>query len=299
MLASCLIPRSRVRPWIWAAAAGAKTEMRDGESLRSVEGAPERRAKMRFGLTRGRYVVRLAETEDDVKAAQRLRHQLFRASQGQTASDGSDTDRLDRDDFDAACDHVLIEERRTGALACCFRLLPLESGRDIGQSYSAQYYELSSLRDFPGKIVEMGRFCIHTDHRNGDVLRVAWAAMTRYVDERGFDLLCGCSSFEGNDGEAYADAFALLRERHLAPTRWLPRPKAPNIFKFAKLLRWRRSDPAKAMRLMPPLLRGYLSLGGWVSDHAVIDRDLNTLHVFTGLEVKRVPRRKAQLLRQA
>ncbi|MEL6979573.1 MAG: GNAT family N-acyltransferase [Pseudomonadota bacterium] len=255
---------------------------------------------MRFGLARGRYGVRLAETPEDVRAAQRLRHRLFRADRGAPApgAAGEDASDLDVDQFDADCDHVMIEERRTGRLVCCFRLLPLSSGREIGRSYSAQFYELSSLNDFPGKIVEMGRFCIEPDHRNGDVLRLAWVAMTRYVDDRGFELLCGCSSFEGNDAEAYADTFALLREKHLAPKRWLPRVKAPYVFRFGKLLKLRRPDPAKAMRLMPPLLRGYLSLGGWVSDHAVIDRDLNTLHVFTGLEVKRVPQRKVEILRQ-
>ncbi|MBX2856099.1 MAG: GNAT family N-acetyltransferase [Rhodobacteraceae bacterium] len=252
----------------------------------------------RFGLTRGKYSVRIAETEDDVRAAQKLRHEVFIASRGAPVSEKTAAG-IDSDDFDADCDHVLIEERRTGKLVCCFRLLPLKNGEEIGRSYSAQYYELSNLKTFPGPIVEMGRFCIHPDHRDSEVLRIAWGAMTRYVDTRGFELLCGCSSFEGNDAQAYADAFALLKDKHLAPTRWLPRPKAPNIFKFAKLLRFKRPDNRQAMRLMPPLLRGYLSLGGWVSDHAVIDRDLNTLHVFTGLEVKRVPLRKVQLLRQA
>ena len=252
----------------------------------------------RFGLIRGKYNVRIAETEEDVRSAQKLRHELFIASRGAPAA-GRTEAGLDIDDFDANCDHVLIEERKTGKLVCCFRLLPLKNGAEIGRSYSAQYYELSNLQDFPGPIVEMGRFCIHPDHRDSEVLRIAWGAMTRYVEERGFELLCGCSSFEGNDAQAYADAFALLKDKHLAPTRWLPRPKAPNIFNFAKLLRLKRPDTRQAMRLMPPLLRGYLSLGGWVSDHAVIDRDLNTLHVFTGLEVKRVPLRKVQLLRQA
>lgn len=251
-----------------------------------------------MGLIRGRYSVRLAETPEDVRAAQQLRHAVFIADRPVAGSDAR-AGGLDADDFDAACDHVLIEERRSGALVCCFRLLPLSSGAEIDRSYSAQYYELSSLVEYPGPIVEMGRFCILPEHRNADVLRVAWVAMTRYVDDRGFELLCGCSSFEGNDAQVYADAFALLKEKHLAPKRWLPRPKAPAIFNFAKLLKLKRPDPRRAMRMMPPLLRGYLSLGGWVSDHAVIDRDLNTLHVFTGLEVKRVPTRKVQLLRQA
>ncbi len=252
----------------------------------------------RLGLTRGRYVARLAETSEDVAAAQRLRHQVFMADRGVSQVEGAE-EGLDQDAFDPKCHHMLIEDRKTDALVCCFRLMPLTSGAEITESYSAQYYELSGLRSFPGPIVEMGRFCVRADHRNADVLRVAWAAMTRYVEERGFELLFGCSSFEGNDADAYLDAFALLRERHLAPKRWLPRVKAPNVFRFAKLLAPRRADPARAMRLMPPLLRGYLSLGGWVSDHAVIDRELNTLHVFTGVEVKRVPQSRARALRQA
>ncbi|MCI4662882.1 MAG: GNAT family N-acetyltransferase [Neomegalonema sp.] len=249
----------------------------------------------RFRLIRGRYEVRLAESQADVERAQKLRYDIFIGGRG--IDDGSK--ELDVDAFDEHCDHILIEESRTGNLVCCFRLMPLASAAEIGRSYSAQYYELSALNDFPGPIVEMGRFCIHPDHRNADVLRMAWAAMTQYVDERGFELLFGCSSFEGNDADAYVDAFAMLKDKHLAPKRWLPRPKAPHIFRFGKLLKLRRPDPKKAFKGMPPLLRGYLSLGGWVSDHAVIDRDLNTLHVFTGLEVKRVPKRKVQLLRGA
>lgn len=249
-------------------------------------------------LIRGRYAVRLAETEDDVRAAQKLRHDVFIAGR-EVASSETRSAGLDADDIDPLCDHVLIEERKSGQLICCFRLLPLENGEQIDRSYSARYYELSSLRAFDGPMVEMGRFCIDPEHRNADVLRFAWAAMSRYVDERGVELLFGCSSFEGNDTEAYADVFAMLTEKHLAPKRWLPRVKAPYVFRFAKKLRLRRPDPVKAMRGMPPLLRGYLSLGGWVSDHAVIDKDLNTLHVFTGLEVKRVPSSKVRLLRQA
>ena len=144
----------------------------------------------------------------------------------------------------------------------------------------------------------MGRFCVHPDHRSGEVLRIAWSAMTRYVDAREIKLLIGCSSFKGVDAETYRDAFALLKDNHLAPARWLPRPKAANIFEFARKFRLRRPDPMHAMRLMPPLLRGYLSMGGWVSDHAVIDHDMNTLHVFTGLEISRVPERMSKALRR-
>lgn len=240
---------------------------------------------------RGPYRVRLAMDAEDVIAAQRLRYLAFIRDTGAAPRD----DALDSDRFDETCAHVLIE--KDGALVCCFRLMPFANGREIGRSYSAQYYNLGALADFPAPMVEMGRFCVHPDHRTPHVLRVAWQAMTRYVDSKGIEMLFGCSSFEGADAEAHADALALLRARHLAPRRWLPLPKAPKIFRFGALLRREKPDPKRGMMRMPPLLRGYLSLGGWVSDHAVIDEDLNTLHVFTGVEINNVPNRVAKWLR--
>jgi putative hemolysin len=142
----------------------------------------------------------------------------------------------------------------------------------------------------------MGRFCIHPEWRDADILRVAWGAMTAYVDKAGIKMLFGCSSFHGTDAREYSDAFAMLKARHLAPTRFLPRVKAPNVFRFAARLR-RKPDARKAMLKMPPLLRTYLVMGGWVSDHAVVDRDLNTLHVFTGLEIAAIPPARKRLLR--
>ncbi|PZQ99460.1 MAG: ornithine-acyl-ACP acyltransferase [Cereibacter sphaeroides] len=249
-----------------------------------------------LSLRKGRYAARMAETTDDLLRAQELRYLTFIVSTG-AQQDGSRADGRDADDFDALCTHVLVEEVKTGTLVCCFRLLPLMNGTEIGRSYSAQYYNLSALADFDGPMVEMGRFCIHPDWRDPDILRVAWGAMTRFVDETGVEMLFGCSSFHGTEAETYHDAFALLKDGHLAPKRWLPRVKAPDVFRFARALRRFRPDAKRAMQAMPPLLRTYLLMGGWVSDHAVVDRDLNTLHVFTGLEIRAIPPARARLLR--
>ncbi len=245
-----------------------------------------------LSLRKGRYAARLATGDDDIRAAQELRYLTFIAATGAEPREGGrDTDR-----FDEICQHVLVHEVKTGTLVCCFRLLPLNGGGEIGRSYSAQYYELSALEDFDGPMVEMGRFCIHPDHRDPDILRVAWGAMTRFVDREGVEMLFGCSSFHGTETDEYLDAFAMLKERHLAPKRWLPKVKAPNVFRFARRLR-RKPDAKRAMLTMPPLLRTYLVMGGWVSDHAVVDRDLNTLHVFTGLEIRAIPPARQRLLR--
>ncbi len=240
-------------------------------------------------LERGRYTARFAKSQADLLAAQRLRYLSFRA-------EAPDADGLDADAFDPACAHVLVEDTASGQLVCCFRLLHLKDGSEIRRSYSAQFYELSALCDFSGPMVEMGRFCIHPAWHDPDILRLAWGAMTAYVDRERVEMLFGCSSFQGTDAETYADAFALLQERHIAPKRWLPRVKAPRVIDFAKRLT-RRPDLKLAQTRMPPLLRTYLLMGGWVSDHAVVDSDLDTLHVFTGLEISAVPPARARLLR--
>ena len=245
-----------------------------------------------LNLGTGRYAARLANGGADVAAAQALRHRAFRAATGARAS----SDSLDRDAFDARCAHVLVEETGSGALVCCFRLLHLPAN-DIASSYSAQYYDLSALQGFAGSLLEVGRFCIDPDRHDADILRVAWGALTGLVDARGVDLLFGCASFHGTDARAYADSFAMLRDRHLAPSRWRPRTKAPDVIRFAGR-HGRAPDLGRALARMPPLLRTYLVMGGWVSDHAVVDREMNTLHVFTGLEVRNVPPGRARLLRR-
>ncbi|MBI1492112.1 GNAT family N-acetyltransferase [Halocynthiibacter styelae] len=235
-------------------------------------------------LNKGRYIAREGRSLADVQAAQALRQRCFR------------DDAPDADHFDDICTHILIEERTSGDLVCCFRMLPIRNGSEINLSYSAQYYELSGLSGFDGPMIEMGRFCIDPAWTDPDILRVAWGAMTRYVDENGVEMLFGCSSFQGTEAAEYYDSFALLRDRHLAPKRFLPRVKAPGVFRFAERLR-RKPDAKRAMKTMPPLLRTYLVMGGWVSDHAVVDPDMNTLHVFTGLEIRAIPPARARLLR--
>ncbi|WP_299404365.1 GNAT family N-acyltransferase [uncultured Roseobacter sp.] len=231
-----------------------------------------------------RYAARIATDPDDILTAQELRARCF----------GLDCAR-DADGFDARCAHILVQDAQSGALVCTFRMLDL-TGADVGASYSAQYYELSALEAFEGRMVEMGRFCIDPDVKDPDILRVAWAAMTAYVDDYDVKLLFGCSSFVGTETANYLDAFAMLKARHLAPKRWLPRVKAPDVFRFAARLR-RKPDLKKAMAHMPPLLRTYLMMGGWVSDHAVVDRQMNTLHVFTGVEIGAIPAARKRLLR--
>ncbi len=240
-------------------------------------------------LARGRYRARLADSPADLRAAQALRHLVF-VDHGGARRQASG---LDADAFDGRCQHVLVEDVTNGALVGCFRLLAM-AGPGIASSYAAQFYDLSRLSGFVGPMVELGRFSICPKVHDADVLRVAWGAMTRYVDANAVAFLFGCSSFAGTDPARYRAVFDLLATRHRAPAALAPGIGAAEVLRFSSC---GSVDAVAAMARMPPLLRTYLAMGGWVSDHAVIDAKMNTLHVFTGVEIAAIPAARARALR--
>lgn len=232
-------------------------------------------------LRLGRYA--LSESAGDTGSpAQALRALCFRAGAS------------DRDDLDAQCRHFVVTEQTTTVAA--FRLLILPAASDIARSYSARFYDLSRLSTRSGAAMELGRFCLHPDWHDPDILRLAWAGLTRLVDACAIELLFGCSSFQGTDPAPHLDALAHLARRHLAPDHSAPQRKGAAL-DYPALAANHPDTPKAALAAMPPLLRTYLAMGGWVSDHAVVDHDLSTLHVFTGVEISRIPPARARLLR--
>ena len=241
-------------------------------------------------VTKGGFRARLAQTPADLQMAQQLRYDMFVGTSEQEQS-------LDSDPFDAFCQHVLIEDVETGILQSCFRIMHLNNGKNIGNTYCAQFYDLTRIASYAKAILEIGRFCTAPDATDPNILRLGWAVLTRYVDTHNIGLMIGCSSFPGNDTAPFTDALSLLETRHLAPKEWAPQIKSPETDAFASRLADHKPTLRTATATMPPLLRTYLSMGGWVSDHAVIDRALDTFHVFTGVEIANIPPRRVQLLR--
>jgi len=234
-------------------------------------------------LQKGRYLVRAALGPADMAAVFALRSRCFGAAGGA------------EDAFDATSLHVLVIAQDTDTVVGSFRMSVL-AGAQINSSYAALYYDLTALAQDAGRALELGRFCVHPDHADPDILRIAWAALTAYVDESGIEMLLGCASFEGTDAAPYLDAFALLKARHIGPSPRAPQVKADEVYRYAARLR-RKVDLKKANAATPPLLRTYLLMGGWVSDHAVVDRVMGTLHVFTCLEIGAIPEARKKLLR--
>jgi putative hemolysin len=241
-------------------------------------------------VVKGGYRARLAQTSADLRSAQQLRHDMF-------VGPRKDNDAIDSDHFDALCQHVLIEDVQSGALQSCFRIMHFDTGSSIGKSYSAQFYDLTRLSAYSKPMIEIGRFCTAPYATDPNILRLGWAVLTRYVDTHNISMLFGCSSFPGNDLAPFTDTLSLLQHRHVAPPEWAPQVKAPETDPFAMRLANHKPTLKAATAIMPSLLRTYLSMGGWVSDHAVIDRQLDTFHVFTGVEIAKIPPRRAELLR--
>ena len=227
-------------------------------------------------LTRGRYTARLAQMAGDVTKAQALRHLAFHGRSG-----------LDQDTFDALCQHMLVEDAQGDLVACC-RLQIFADGDDLQSSYSAQSYDLSRLARFGGPKLELGRFCLKPGIKDPNILRLIWGALTVSLDGAGVTMLFGCTSFAGADPARHAAALATLHD-HAAPLEFAPGPRAVDRFALPTV----EGNPLG----LPPLLRSYLAMGAWVSDHAVIDRAMNTLHVLTALPVAQVPPARARALR--
>lgn len=230
-------------------------------------------------FTKGRYRVRLAAGAADVAACQRLRHRAFRGGEG-----------VDADRFDATCRHVMVEDGGQ-VLATC-RVQTALGAAGAAQSYSAQFYDLDDFLTTGGPFLEIGRFCIAPDVPDAaDALRLIWAALTRIVDGEGVAVMFGCSSFSGCDPAAHAAALSFLAARHLGPEGMRPAAMGGEVWRLQPS--GGQASPAG----LPPLLRTYLLMGGWVGGDAVIDRDLDTLHVFTAVRIADIPPARARLLR--
>jgi putative hemolysin len=167
-------------------------------------------------------------------------------------------------------------------------------GRGIRDSYAAATHDLSRLARFPAPLLELGRVCVRPGAPEA-AMRAAWGLLTRIADQAGVRLLFGCASFEGADPAPHLPALALLGRDHLAPPAWAPGRGAPETVDLTALDPLR--DRPAALRAMPPLLRSYLAMGGWVGRHAAIDRALDTVQVLTAVETARVPPARARALR--
>ena len=227
--------------------------------------------------------LRLAHTARDLRAAQRLRYQVFVEELGGDGPMVDHPNRLECDAFDPVFDHLLlIDSRRDPDLledvVGVYRLLPSDRAAAHGRFYSETEYDLAPLIGSGRKLLELGRSCVHPDHRGGAAMFLLWNALADYVLERGIEILFGTASFHGTDIAALAQPLAYLHHSHLAPEPLRVTARADG-FQAMDLIPQAAVDRRVAMAGIPPLIKAYLRLGGFVGQGAWIDRAFNTTDV--------------------
>ena len=239
------------------------------------------------------FEVRLARDADEVRAAQRLRYEVFVAELG---GDGPLVDhgaRLEMDRFDPLCDHMIV--RDTAAVGApvvgVYRLLPGVKVTAPEEFYTAGEYDLAPLWATGRPLLELGRSCLHPAYRGGVAMHHLWSGLADYTLDRGIELLFGTASFHGTDADALAAPLSLLHHRHLAPTELRVRACSDTACAMDRMP-LDAIDAAAALRQMPSLIKAYLRLGGMVGDGAFVDHAFNTTDVCLILDVARMNARQ-------
>jgi putative hemolysin len=242
---------------------------------------------------KGAFLARLAQSADDVMAAQRLRHRVFMQD---GAAVGGTLPGRDADRYDAVCDHLLVVRKDgngtaelpvgDGDLAGTYRLIRETAAEQAEGFYTAGEYDLAPLlaRKRGLSFLELGRSCVRADMRNQPVAELLWQGIWNYVRAHRIDVMIGCASFEGTDPDAHAEALTWLAHNAAAPADWQVRA-LPGRRVEMKRLPLANINARNAVRALPPLIRGYVRLGCYIGDGAVIDHDFNSTDVLIILPV--------------
>ncbi|MCX7382791.1 MAG: GNAT family N-acetyltransferase [Alphaproteobacteria bacterium] len=241
----------------------------------------------------GTLSVRLAKRDVEIDAAQALRYAVFYEEMGARPDAMTLLTRRDRDRHDAVADHLIVVDETASDLPCgivaTYRLIDADAAAGAGGFYSAGEFDIAPLLG-AGRVLELGRSCVHPRYRSGAVLQLLWRGIAEYVHPRKSELLFGCASLPGIDPEAVADQLAVLGHHYLAPAAIRP-VALPG--RFVELRRKAEGDfdARQAFMRLPPLLKGYLRLGGTVGDGAVIDVQFNTIDVALVVSTERITSR--------
>jgi putative hemolysin len=225
--------------------------------------------------------VRLATSGDDIDAAQALRYRVFYEGLGARPLSEMLHRRRDMDRFDDDCDHLLVLDQSCGGgglVVGTYRLLRRHAAARLGGFYSADEYDLALLLAQPGEILELGRSCVDPTYRQRPVMQLLWSGIAAYVFHHDVALMFGCASLRGTDPDALTAPLSYLHYYHLAPPSLRPRAVSERYVDMRRLAIG-EFDPGLALAALPPLIKGYLRLGGFVGDGAVIDEQFNTTDV--------------------
>ena len=233
-------------------------------------------------LRAGNLGVRLATTQAELIAAQALRYRVFYEEMGAKADAATLAAKLDQDEFDAIADHLLVVDHDFGegaeSVVGTYRLIRQEAADAFGRFYSEGEYDITALKNFSGRKLELGRSCTAAAYRSRMVLQLLWRGIAAYVFHYGIELMFGCASLNGTNPDTLAEELTYLTTHHNAPETIRPVALAERYVEMRRLPP-ESINPKQALMRLPPLIKGYLRLGGFVGEGAVIDSQFNTTDI--------------------
>ena len=239
----------------------------------------------------GDFEVRLAGSIAEIEAAQALRYRIFYDEMKAHPTPEIASLQRDFDSFDDVCDHLLVLDRRRGdgleSIVGTYRLIRRSAAAKAGRFYSSAEYDIRKMIDYPGEVLELGRSCIAKDARNTATMQMLWRGIALYAFHYDIRVMFGCASFPGTDPSQHAMALSYLHHHHLAPPEIRVRALESRYVNMDVLPR-DSYDARRAMARVSPLIKGYLRLGGFVGDGAVIDGEFNTTDVFITVKTELV-----------
>ena len=248
---------------------------------------------------RGKLILRLAQTPEEIAACQRLRYHVFYEEMNAQADENTSALKMDCDRFDAICDHLLVVHRgqpqhggcpmlADGELIGTYRLLQQDIAEAHGGFYTQAEFDIAPLisRHSSLRFLELGRSCVLKQFRTKPVVELLWQGIWDYVRANHMDVMLGCASLEGTDPDAHAFALSFLADV-AAPPEWKVRA-LPSRYVDMRRIPPETIDKRRALSVIPPLIKGYLRLGCYIGDGAVIDRQFNTIDVLIILPVSAI-----------
>lgn len=254
----------------------------DRSSMNSTPEIQPAASRLTSARKPARYAVRLARTESDVRAAQLLRFLVFNVELKEGLESSYHT-MLDIDRFDAVCDHLLVEDCATGEIVGTYRMQPGARAASRLGYYSEQEFDFTPFEPIRSQLIELGRACIHQQHRNFSVLNLLWKGITEYTELHGARWVIGCSSLTSQDPVQGWAAYRAM-EAH----------RAPEAFETRPLPGWECAEVDAAPRWseVPRLLTAYLTLGALVCAPPALDREFRTIDFLTLCDVRTLTNRR-------
>lgn len=239
----------------------------------------EVRARERVGLS-----VHLARSDAEVREAQKLRWRIFAEEMG-ARLDTRETG-VDIDAFDPWCEHLIVREHDNGEVIGTYRILPGAQARTLGGFYSDNEFDLTRIDHLRDRTVEVGRSCVHPDHRNGATIALLWQGLAQFMQAHHYEYMIGCASVSMADGgHGAVSIYNRLRQSSLSPIEYRVFPRHP--------LPLERLEGAVDAGI-PPLIKGYVRCGAYVCGDPAWDPDFNTADLLMLLPMSRLDRRYAR-----